>query len=282
LKRDIFVVFGDFIEGVINIEAKFEYYISNTDFPTSYHKSHQHPCCELVYYLSGAGNSNIGGTDFVFNKNTFSCVPGNIMHNRSYIEDTEFMAIGFLYNLPFEIPGGVYEDIEGKILVYLQQIKEEFQNQKNQFQLRLDTLVIEILIEIDRLVNPVKKPLNINALTYIKNYLDLHYNEKIDFSNLAEMSFYSHDHFRHKFKEFTGYSPNQYLIVKRIESAKEMLQDTNYSVIQIALKCGFSSSAQFDHLFKKYVSQTPLKFRKKHHQGPKNNRVFPKVEINKK
>jgi AraC-like DNA-binding protein len=267
---------------VIDIEAKFEYFISNTDFPTSYHKSHQHLCCELVYYLSGAGNSNIGGTDFIFKKDTFSWAPGNIIHNRSYIEDTEFMAIGFLFNLPFEIPGGVYEDIEGKILVYLQQIKEEFQNQKNQFQLRLDTLVIEILIEIDRLVNPVKKPLNINALTYIKNYLDLHYNEKIDFSNLAEMSFYSYDHFRHKFKEFTGYSPNQYLIVKRIESAKEMLKDTDYSVIQIALECGFASSAQFDHLFKKYVSQTPLKFRKKDHQGPKNNRVFPKVEINKK
>jgi AraC-like DNA-binding protein len=266
----------------MDMEAKFEYFISNTHFTTSYLKPNQHPCCELVYYLSGAGNSNIDGIDFAFKKNTFSLMPGDSIHNRGYIEDTNFMAIGFLFNLPIEIKGGVYEDIDGKILACLQEIKEEFQNQKNHFQLRLDTLVIEILVEIDRLVNPVKKPLNCNALTYIKNYLDLHYNEKINFSNLAELSFYSYDHFRHKFKELTGYSPNQYLIVKRIESAKEMLKDTNYSVIQIALECGFASSAQFDHLFKKYVSQTPLKFRKEHHQGPKNNRVFPKVEINKK
>jgi AraC-like DNA-binding protein len=265
-----------------NIEAKFEYIFSNTHFPTSYLYPNQHPCCELVYYLSGEGISNIDGTDYAFKQNTFSWMTAECQHSRSYIKDTEFLAIGFYYNLPFEIKAGVYEDGDGQILAYLQEIKEEFQNQKNHFQLRLDLYVAEIIIEIDRLVSPVNKQPDFNTLNYIKNYLDLHYNEKIDFGSLAELSFYSYDHFRHKFKKFTGYSPHQYLILKRIESAKEMLMDTNYNVIKIALECGFATSAQFCHLFQKYVAQTPRKFRKEHQREPEIKRIFPKVEINKK
>jgi AraC-like DNA-binding protein len=236
----------------------------------------------LIYYLSGAGASNIDGVNFTFQKNTFSYVPGNSLHNRNYFEDTEFLAIGFLFNLPVEIKGGVYEDADGKILLYLQEIKEEFSDKKNLSELRLNTLVVEIVIQLDRLLNPAKRPDDFNTLIYIKKYLDLHYNEKINFSSLADLSFYSYDHFRHKFKEFTGHSPHHYLMVRRIESAKEKLAFTDHSVIKIALECGFATSAQFCYLFKKYVAQTPQKYRKKHQPAPQTKRVFPEIEVNEK
>ncbi|MCX7920471.1 MAG: AraC family transcriptional regulator [Clostridia bacterium] len=174
------------------------------------------------------------------------------------------MAIGFLFNLPIEIKGGIYQDIGGKILSCMQEIKQEFINRKSHFQLRLNTLIVEIIIQIDRMLNASRKQDDLDCFTYIKNYVDVHYNEKINFYNLAELSYYSYDHFRHKFKEFTGYSPNHYLIFRRIENAKEKLVRTNKNIIEIAMECGFSTSAQFCYLFKKYASKTPLEYRKKY------------------
>ncbi|MBC7765742.1 MAG: helix-turn-helix transcriptional regulator, partial [Hyphomonadaceae bacterium] len=96
---------------------------------------------------------------------------------------------------------------------------------------------------------------------YIKNYMDVHFNEKINLQSLAELTCYSYDHFRHKFKEITGYSPNQYIMNKRIESAKEKLSKTTMNISDIAIECGFSTSAQFSYLFKKHMQKTPMAFR---------------------
>ncbi len=246
------------------MQAKLEYLFYDIHKKTNYYEYHKHPCCELVYYISGKGTSNIDGVDFSFEENTFSIMPINCVHNRSYIEDTEFLAIGFLFNLPIIIKGGVFQDIDGKILSYMQEIKQEFANKRSHFELRLNTLVVEIIIQIDRMINDSRKQDDSNCFTYIKNYIDVHYNEKINFYKLAELSYYSFDHFRHKFKEFTGYSPNHYLMVRRIESAKEKLIRTDKNIIDIAMECGFSTSSQFCYLFKKYVSITPLEYRKRY------------------
>jgi AraC-like DNA-binding protein len=245
------------------MDAKFEYFFYDLHHKANYYEYHRHPCCELVYYLSGKGLSNIDGVDFPFAKNTFSFMPVNCVHNPHYSEDTEFLAIGFLFNLPLKIRGGVYREGDGKILAFLQEIKEEFVNRKSHFELRLNVLIVEIMIQMDRLINKAKKPDDFNAFTYIKNYLDVHYNEKVNFDKLAAISFYSYEHFRHKFKKYTGYAPHQYLMARRIAGAKEKLIRTNAGIGVIAMECGFATAAQFCYLFKKYVSQTPMEFRKR-------------------
>lgn len=201
-------------------------------------------------------------------EDTFSFMPADCLHDRRYTEDTEFLAIGFLMGLPFTITGGIYKDPDGKVLSILKEFREEFTNKKNNFQLRLDLLTVEILIQIDRLLNAPKKENETDSLTYIKNYIDMHYNEKINFANLADLSFYSYDHFRHKFKEFAGYPPNNYLMHRRMESAREKLIRTDKNIIDIAMECGFTTSAQFCHLFKKYCRQTPLEYRKENSPAP--------------
>jgi AraC-like DNA-binding protein len=251
------------------MEAIFEYLNYNQESDTFQHVYHQHACYELIYFLSGEGASNIDGTDYSFKQNTYTLMPMNSLHNRINSKKTEFLAIGFLFNPPNQIKGGVYPDVDGKILAYLMEIKEEFQNRQKHFHLRLNTLVLNIVIEIDRLLDPSKNQPDFNAFIYIKNYIDLYYNEKIDFNALAKLSFYSYDHFRYKFKEFTGHSPYQYLLLKRIDNAKEMLVETDNSITQIAMDCGFTTTPQFCCLFKNYVSQTPLKFRKLYQQEPK-------------
>ena len=57
-------------------------------------------------------------------------------------------------------------------------------------------------------------------------------------------------------------SPKEYLLLVRVNAAKNMLRTQQYSVGGIALSCGFSDSPSFCHHFKKLTGRTPSQFLK--------------------
>ncbi len=243
------------------MEAKLVFLFFNKCNVSSYREFHKHHCYELVYYINGNGSTIINGKKFSFTKNTFCFMHPNTSHDRSFKEQSDIISIAFLHDLPIEISAGVYDDTDMKIYTYLKHMKQEFLDKKSHYQIKLNAMIVEILVELDRRINTHKITKDIDSLNYIKNYIDVHYNEKINLESLAQLSFYSYHHFRHKFKEFTGFSPSQYVIRKRIEGAVEMLKNTDRNISEIAIDCGFSTAAQFCQLFKKHVSKTPIEYR---------------------
>jgi AraC-like DNA-binding protein len=64
------------------------------------------------------------------------------------------------------------------------------------------------------------------------------------------------------FKQSTGLSPHHYLLVHRINRAKEMMRDPRRTLTDIAFDCGFSSSSQFSVVFKRIVGRPPRQYRR--------------------
>lgn len=93
-------------------------------------------------------------------------------------------------------------------------------------------------------------------------YLNEHYQESIPVANLAERFNLSKFHFSRMFKKEVGSSPHQYLLNRRLLSAKQLLANTNLSVEAIALDCGFNSTSHFIRAFKYVMDITPNQFRK--------------------
>jgi AraC-like DNA-binding protein len=81
-------------------------------------------------------------------------------------------------------------------------------------------------------------------------------------SEVAESIHLHPTSFCRAFKQSTGLSPHRYLLVHRIDRAKEMMNDHNLSLTQIALDCGFSSSSQFSVVFRRIMGISPRKFRR--------------------
>ena len=69
--------------------------------------------------------------------------------------------------------------------------------------------------------------------------------------------------FTEKVKNYSGFSPLNYLITIRIAEATKLLKRNNLSVTDIALDTGFYSSQHFATTFKKLTGYTPSDFRKK-------------------
>jgi AraC family transcriptional regulator len=76
---------------------------------------------------------------------------------------------------------------------------------------------------------------------------------------VARLSAY---HFARQFKRATGLPPHQYVIARRVERAKELLQaGTDLSLVEVAADAGFSDQSQFSRHFKRLVGVTPRQFR---------------------
>ena len=76
---------------------------------------------------------------------------------------------------------------------------------------------------------------------------------------VARLSVY---HFARQFKAATGLPPHQYVIARRVERAKLLLQGgSDLSLAEVAARAGFSDQSQFCQHFKRQVGVTPGQFR---------------------
>src|ERR1700751_5346744 len=69
-------------------------------------------------------------------------------------------------------------------------------------------------------------------------------------------------HFARQFKAVTGLPPHQYVIARRVERARELLQAAaDLSLAEVPAHARSSDQSQFSHHFKRLVGITPRQFR---------------------
>lgn len=96
-----------------------------------------------------------------------------------------------------------------------------------------------------------------NSLAYINE----HFSEPISLEQLARASNLSLYYFTRVFSARTGFTPHQYLIATRLNSAKYLLQTPGIPIKEIAFGCGFNSESSFCSTFRKWEHMTPGEFR---------------------
>lgn len=98
-------------------------------------------------------------------------------------------------------------------------------------------------------------------LTVAKEYIDQNYAKDLTLSQVAGYIYLSDSYFAHSFKDKFGISPKSYILKNRIEAAKELLENTDMKIAEVARTVGFSSQQRFNDIFRKYTSVTPLRYR---------------------
>jgi two-component system response regulator YesN len=96
------------------------------------------------------------------------------------------------------------------------------------------------------------------ALEYIENS----YTQDISLSDVAEVVNLNPNYFSEVFKRETGVNFKEYLISKRIGSAKELLRNPAYKLNEIAELTGYNDTKNFGRSFKKTIGVTPMEYRK--------------------
>jgi AraC family transcriptional regulator len=93
-------------------------------------------------------------------------------------------------------------------------------------------------------------------------YIHAHYRENIQIDTLATLAQQSKHHFIRSFKQWTRFSPYQYILLLRVEEAKDELRYSNKTITQTSYDLGFSSPSQFYRVFHQQVRCSPQQYRK--------------------
>lgn len=94
-------------------------------------------------------------------------------------------------------------------------------------------------------------------------YIDENYMLPLSLDTIAESIGFSKYHFSRLFKQYTGYTFCDYITLRRIKVAEELLAQPNLSISQVASLAGFSSISTFNRLFKQYKDYSPSEYRNK-------------------
>jgi AraC family transcriptional regulator len=99
-------------------------------------------------------------------------------------------------------------------------------------------------------------------LRAVVEYVEDHLDAGPTLEQMAAVARLSAYHFARQFKAATGLPPHQYVITRRVERAKQLLQTaTGLSLAEVAAHAGFSDQSQFSSHFKRLVGVTPRQFR---------------------
>ena len=88
-------------------------------------------------------------------------------------------------------------------------------------------------------------------------YIDANYCGRVTLKEAAERVYMSPNYFSHFFHAATDVSLSDYVSLRRIRKARELLETTGKSIYEIAMECGFPNSSNFYRLYRKHTGKSP-------------------------
>ena len=93
------------------------------------------------------------------------------------------------------------------------------------------------------------------------DYIDLNLHTKITLENLAAQTQLSPNYLSALFKKEVGINVTDYILKRRIETAKNMLLNSKFSATEIGEILAFSSQSYFIKVFRQETGMTPAKYK---------------------
>ncbi|WP_084309372.1 AraC family transcriptional regulator [Alkalihalobacterium bogoriense] len=97
----------------------------------------------------------------------------------------------------------------------------------------------------------------------VMKYIEHNLSKKITLEELAEISNFSKYHFSRVFTSIVGMTPYAFLNDRRLTKSLHYLVNTDKTVLEISILCGFDSASNFNRAFKKCYGYTPSSVRQK-------------------
>lgn len=217
-----------------------------------------HDCYEIVYYIKGTGYTVIDGYAFRYHPGTYALIPPYTEHEEKRLSDSELIFAGFRFTDPLPAPEkGLFLDPDKSIHYIMLKMEREYSRQSPFFGRYLSLLCEQAVLKTLR---SQQEPAD--SIEAAAAYMDLHFKERLSLPAVAENTGYSYHRFRHLFKKQTGLPPAEYILEKRLMTARMYLMNTAMGIGEISEACGFPSLSQFSKLFKMDTGFSPREYRK--------------------
>jgi len=253
-------------------------------------KYHDHNFVELAYVAEGVGIHKIGGNEHQTAKGDLWLINYDVAHqfipqngslivynciftpayfnatlseSRNFFDITDHYLLNNLYaNFPTDYIYANTNPLENnQVFNIYERLLQEFTHQQIGYRDIIRAYILELLVILCRLKLQVDSGRTQKMLDILE-YINTHYQERIQTEELAASVGFSSSHFRRIFKALTGKTPNLYLQTVRVEEACRLLKnDHTMSVEQIAQAVGYNDIKHFYSVFKRLTGSLPKRYR---------------------
>lgn len=231
---------------------------------------HSHNTTEIIVPLTDHGQLVLLNKAVSFRKRTIYIINPHIMHteiSESTQADVRYFAvkmnISILNNHQRDSLIAIEcEDFFDELISLLTAAKKNFENGKSDLaSLELHCFALLICDKLDRAAysfqSSEKEEHRSSIINEVRLYIINHCGSDIKISDLCARFNISHNALLVRFHQELKMSPKEYLTYQRLNSAAELLKNTDLSVTQISMLCGFDSPAYFAFCFKKRFGVAP-------------------------
>jgi len=106
------------------------------------------------------------------------------------------------------------------------------------------------------------------AMVEVVSLMEANIEEPLSLDELAQLSNSSPRQLQRMFKEHMGMSPTHYYLTLRLRKARELLRQTDMSILSITMACGFQSACHFSKTYREVFSVAPSTERRQPSQVP--------------
>ncbi|MEI5673123.1 MULTISPECIES: GlxA family transcriptional regulator [unclassified Nocardioides] len=110
---------------------------------------------------------------------------------------------------------------------------------------------------------PLPEPGDVGRLGPTLDWALAHLDEPMTVDDLAARARMSRRHFTRRFAETTGTTPARWVLARRLDESRRLLETTGWSVDRIARSCGFGSAVTFRQNFAAAYATTPTSYRQR-------------------
>ncbi|MBR2907692.1 MAG: helix-turn-helix transcriptional regulator [Clostridia bacterium] len=248
------------------------------------YRAHHHTECEISVVLSGSGTYAVCGKQYAFSAGDAFLFGSNEEHCITEIaEEFELLNVQFEPYLLWERTDSAellslftsrsssfenrLEDREGMIRGSLLELERELRDKKQCYAVAARYVLFMMLTHIIRNYSCIDHSKSVKASDSITHglrlaidYIQENLESKLTLKELADVACLSPTYFSSVFKKFNGISLWEYISIKRVERAVDMLKNEKITKLEVAERCGFSSSSNFYKTFTAITGKRPGDF----------------------
>ena len=250
---------------------------------------HWHDEFEIIYVKSGFLTVSISGENYIGKPgDAFVVSPGNLHFMGSQTGNVDYFT--FLFPLKYisfrtddilddkllePLNSGhlmISPEIEDTVKEQCEQLVEIYGAKKEESQSKITAQIKTKIILLQFILELWKKGFIVENDTSGKNtvekemvsYIQQNFTGKILLKEFGEQFHLSEKYISRYFKEHFHITISQYVTYLRLEHAKQLLQDTDIPVTEVAMQSGYQNVSYFIRSFKKTYGMSPLKYRNKY------------------